>query len=178
MKLIYGPMFSGKTEKLIKLAREATATGRDVRCFKHASDTRYHEFYISTHDGDKIVSSPVHTAGELYDAAYGAEYLFVDEIQFFKPSVVPVLQALEDMGTDITVAGLMHKFDGTQFRTTEKIWEKATHADIMMAVCATCDQPAMYTQRLTPIKNNNWVGGVADWSPRCENHFTPLLIGE
>ena len=177
MRLIYGPMFSGKTEKLIKLAREATATDRDVRCFKHAKDTRYHESYIVTHDGDKIISSPVQTAGELYDAAYGAEYLFVDEIQFFKPSVVPVLQALEDMGTDITVAGLLYKFDGKYFRTTEKVAEKSPHINIMLAECAVCGQPAMYTQRLTPVKDNNWVGGVADWSPRCENHFKPLVIG-
>ena len=49
--LIYGPMFSGKTTKLIELYKETLTKNKNCIAINYELDTRYGKNKISSHDG-------------------------------------------------------------------------------------------------------------------------------
>lgn len=56
IEVICGPMFSGKTEELIRRLVRAKIAKQDVRIFKPAIDNRYSEEDIVSHNG-RIIKS-------------------------------------------------------------------------------------------------------------------------
>ena len=54
IEVICGPMFSGKTEELIRRLVRAQIAQKKVYIFKHSIDNRYSENYIVSHNKNKI----------------------------------------------------------------------------------------------------------------------------
>ena len=55
LEIILGPMFSGKTSKLIDIYKQYTFCNMSVLVINHSADTRYsHTTELCTHDGKKI----------------------------------------------------------------------------------------------------------------------------
>ena len=50
LELIIGPMFSGKTSKLLEIYKQCIFCDIRVAVINYAEDTRYHEEMLSTHD--------------------------------------------------------------------------------------------------------------------------------
>ena len=70
IEVICGPMFSGKTEELIRRLRRAAIARRKVQVFKPHLDTRYDPEAVVSHSQQRIISSPdqVHVgAGDAYE---------------------------------------------------------------------------------------------------------------
>ena len=59
IEVICGPMFSGKTEELIRRLIRAQIAKQKVAIFKPNSDNRYEEDYIVSHNQRKIESIQV-----------------------------------------------------------------------------------------------------------------------
>ena len=73
-------MFSGKTDELIRRARDSDA----ALVVKPAVDTRHPGDVLVSHGGASIPAVTVAGTAELVDAVAGIEQLFVDEVQFFE----------------------------------------------------------------------------------------------
>ena len=54
LELIVGPMFSGKTSKLLEIYKQCNFCGISVTVINHTSDTRYGDVMLTTHDQLKI----------------------------------------------------------------------------------------------------------------------------
>ena len=54
LEIICGPMFSGKSEELIRRLRRAIIAKQRVMTFKHALDNRFSFDCVASHAGDKI----------------------------------------------------------------------------------------------------------------------------
>ena len=54
IEVICGPMFSGKTEELIRRLVRAQIAKKTVSIFKHSTDNRYSEDYIVSHNKNRI----------------------------------------------------------------------------------------------------------------------------
>ena len=50
LELIIGPMFSGKTTRLIEIYNKYNRSSKKVVVINYVSDTRYHETMLSSHD--------------------------------------------------------------------------------------------------------------------------------
>lgn len=91
LTVITGPMFAGKTSRLIELAHAAHTTGRDVFAFKSSLDTRCAVAELATHDGLRMDARPVADFETLCQALSGHPHAsgdrrpvcFVDEVQIF-----------------------------------------------------------------------------------------------
>jgi thymidine kinase len=59
VEVICGPMFSGKTEELMRRLRLATIARQRVQIFKHISDDRYDETALASHDDSRFQCKPV-----------------------------------------------------------------------------------------------------------------------
>ena len=65
MEVITGPMFSGKSEELIRRLKRARIARQRVACFKPDIDLRYHRTAIASHSShthDAAIVTPPPTA--------------------------------------------------------------------------------------------------------------------
>ncbi|WP_022798131.1 thymidine kinase [Thermus islandicus] len=174
IEVIAGPMFSGKSEELIRRVRRALIARQRVLVFKPQLDRRYHESQVVSHDGKRVEALPVESAAEM-EAWLDPlpEVVAVDEVQFLDPGCVSLAERLARMGVRVILAGLDLDFRGEPFGIMPELLARAEFVDKLTAICARCGAPATRTQRLvngSPARYNDPVILVGAWEhyePRC-----------
>src|ERR1700749_2904703 len=85
IEVITGPMFSGKSEGLIRRLKRARIARQRVICFKPDLDVRYHRTAISSHSAQTLDAVTVATVEDLKAALFPGidevEVIGVDEAQ-------------------------------------------------------------------------------------------------
>src|SRR6476660_7122097 len=116
IEVICGPMFSGKSEELIRRLRRAQLARKRVQVFKPALDNRYSEDEIVSHGDQRMKSEVVARAQEIIDKLdWRTQVIGIDESNFFGPDLVDVTAQLADTGKQVIVAGLDTDFLGRPF---------------------------------------------------------------
>src|ERR1700722_8642894 len=96
---IVGPMFSGKSEELIRRLRRAENGKKRVQIFKPVIDQRYAKNGIVSHSGLEISSELIGTGSEILDrVAPRTEVVGIDEAQFLGDSILDACSRLADPG--------------------------------------------------------------------------------
>ncbi len=167
-------MFAGKTEHLIARLRSEQTCGRRVLAVKHTIDDRYAPDHLVTHVGDRFPAVHVRDAAAILARAGDAEMIAVDEGQFFKLQLIPVVQTLLERGVSVLIAGLSHDAWGRPFEPMPELAASADEIIVCEAPCRVCGRPSPYTQRITPVNTEFMIGGLGDYEPRCADHFSPL----
>ena len=99
IEAICGPMFSGKSEELIRRLRRAMIARKRVQVFKPAIDDRYSENEIVTHADIRMQSEPVNSAAEiLAKLNWRTQVVGIDESNFFGADLIPVANLLSGVG--------------------------------------------------------------------------------
>ena len=88
LKIIMGPMFSGKTELLIKnynICKEQVEEEEKIIAFNYYKDTRYGDNKIISHNSNQIPSINIETLSEIFDDDDFSKrtHIFINEAQFF-----------------------------------------------------------------------------------------------
>ena len=148
LEVICGPMFSGKSEEMIRRLRRAEIAGQRVVIFKPRIDDRYDAADIVSHAGVADARRPRLVGRRVARARRGFDVVGIDEVQFFEPSVVPVALDLADSGVRVVVAGLDQDFRRLPFGPLPDLLAHAEFVDKLQAVCHRCGGPATTTQRL------------------------------
>lgn len=149
LTVICGPMFSGKTEELIRRVRRAKCANKEILVFKHSFDDRYNKKCIVSHTGDKIESINAKNSAEIMNDIIGKiNHIFIDEIQFFSSDVILTIMELRKKGIDITVAGLDLDFRGIPFGAMPDLLALADEIIKLKAVCFKTGNDAQYSQRI------------------------------
>ena len=65
IEVICGPMFSGKTEELLRRVRRAQIAKQPTVIFKPATDTRWNLDAVRSHDANEMPSVRVHNSAEI-----------------------------------------------------------------------------------------------------------------
>jgi thymidine kinase len=85
LELIIGPMFSGKTSKLLDLYKQYKFCNLNVAVINHSEDTRYNATLLSSHD--KVMIPCIQTTKLNYlidnDEIYDSNVILINEGQFF-----------------------------------------------------------------------------------------------
>lgn len=117
VEVICGPMFSGKSEELIKRLRTAVFGGLKVMAFRPKIDTRSEPDQIQSHDATKFGAIEISDIEEIIALATDADVVGIDEIQFFPDfrRVVTVCDFLAARGVRVIVAGLDLDYHGEPF---------------------------------------------------------------
>ena len=107
IEVVCGPMFSGKSEELIRRLRRAMIARKRVEVFKPVIDDRYSMNEIVSHADVRLKSEVVNCAAEILDHLDPrVEVVGIDEANFMGPGLVDVAQRLADSGKQVIVAGL------------------------------------------------------------------------
>lgn len=183
LRLFTGPMFSGKTSRLITTVEEQRELFDRVVVIKHAVDRRFPGHSVRSHTGltlDDAVSMPT-----LDDVPVASRTLVaVDEGQFFGDSLVRLFHRIADSdGASLVVAGLDLDFRRREFGAILTLAREALSAAVpveihkLTAKCALCTHPAPFTQRLTAGGDAQVVVGGNDlYRPACAHHHEPRPI--
>jgi thymidine kinase len=173
LEVICGPMFSGKSEEMIRRLRRAEIAGQRVVIFKPQIDDRYDATDIVSHAGARMQAVPIASVSEIEAHAEGYEVVGIDEAQFLGEGVVATALGLADRGVRVVVAGLDQDFRRLPFGPMPKLLTHAEFVDKLQAVCHRCGGPATTTQRLVdglpaPYSGDTVVVGAAEqYEARC-----------
>ncbi len=178
LHIFIGPMFSGKTTKLLKTYKTLSScySNNKILLINHASDNRYGQSHIISHDGDKCPCYSLNKLHEIYTEFDNSmlntiEYVLIDEAQFFTDLYDIVLKLLKD-GKNIFIAGLDSDFQQKPFYNS-KLLELIPYSTTIQKFCSSCyicKESAMITKRLTNSKDIILVGGSNDYQPTCLKH--------
>jgi thymidine kinase len=179
LEVICGPMFSGKSEEMIRRLRRAEIAGQRVVIFKPRVDDRYDAADVVSHAGARMRGVPVSSVAELVARAQGHDVVGIDEVQFFEPGVVDSALALADGGARVVAAGLDQDFRRLPFGPMPELLAHAEFVDKLQAVCHRCGGTATTTQRLidgvpAPYSGETVLVGAAEaYEARCRDCHEP-----
>ena len=129
IEVICGPMFSGKSEELIRRLRRAEIAGQRVLIAKAQIDDRYDISHVVSHSGHRIRAVGVEDPASIERYADGCDVVGIDEIQFFDPSVVETCVRLADRGLRVIAAGLDTDFRAEPFGPMPELLARAEIVD-------------------------------------------------
>ena len=174
IEVVVGPMFSGKSEELIRRLRRAEFARQRVQIFKPAIDERYAANEIISHSGLGISSDTVTKAAEIMDKVQPrTEVVGIDEAQFLGDEVVDVCTKLANLGKRVIVTGLDTDFRGRPFEPMPRLLAVAEEITKLLAICVRCGNPAVHTQRLFESEELVVVGASGMYEARCRRCFEP-----
>ena len=175
LEVVCGPMFSGKSEELIRRLRRAEIAGQRALIAKPRIDDRYDIGHVVSHAGAKMRAVAISRPEEIVGLAEGYDAVGVDEVQFFDLEIVGAIERLIERGQRVVVAGLDQDFRGLPFGAMPELLCRAELVDKLQAVCHRCGGPATMTQRLVdgfpaPADGETIVVGALDsYEARCRS---------
>ncbi|MDW8418608.1 MAG: thymidine kinase [Chitinophagales bacterium] len=171
IEVICGPMFSGKTEELIRRLRRALIARQSVEIYKPLLDHRYSAQDVVSHDDNRLACTSVASSAQILLWHRGAQVVGLDEAQFFDQEVVDVCNRLAFQGVRVIVAGLDMDFMGRPFGPMPALMAIADHVLKVHAICLDCGQEANFSHRLTPDPELVKLGEKNLYQPLCRPCF-------
>jgi len=200
LEVIVGPMFSGKTERLIARLHRAQYARKRLRILKPAHDTRTQGFIasraVSEGGGSELTARlpalMVHTAEEFARATADHDYdvLAVDEAQFFPLDTPPVdslgwfgrairglLRERAQSDLRIIIAGLDMDFAQGPFGPVPGLMAMADRIEKLTGVCMVCGSDSgVISQRVVPEEAQLVVGDTSEYQVRCRACYRPPSV--
>ena len=182
LEVICGPMFSGKSEELIRRLRRAKIAKQQVVIFKNSLDDRHLNAYeyVVSHDGNKIDAQPITHIEDITSIATStnANVIGIDEVQFFSKEIIAIICQLVNNGKRVIVAGLDLDFRGVPFGPMPTLLAIADKITKLQAICSLCGIDALFTQRLVNNKPAKFddpvilVGAQEAYQARCRSCYS------
>ena len=174
IEAISGPMFSGKSEELMRRLRRAVIARKRVQVFKPLIDQRYSSDEIVSHNDLRMKSQVIQRASEILQLLDPrTEVVGIDEANFFGPELVEVATQLADGGKQVMIAGLDTDYMGRPFPPMPELLSLAESITKTLAICMRCGNPAKHTQRLVESSDLIVVGAGGMYEARCRRCFEP-----
>jgi thymidine kinase len=171
---ITGPMFSGKTEELLRIAHRYEIAGKKILVLKPKKDKRFGKGVISTHNNRSVVARDIKSFEDIYpivsNHAEGFDAIFIDEIQFVEDvKIESIRYIVEQLKIDLFVCGLTLDSFRNPF---PNMWSILPYAEIkqLHSVCNYCgDFSALFTYRKGQESTEQvFVGGKNEYSAICQ----------
>ncbi len=180
LEVVCGPMFSGKSEELIRRLKRVQISGKSFLLFKPAIDDRYDMNHVVSHDQRKLEAIITGIDGDAIKdieklvAEKNPEVIAFDEGNFYGDELVPAVRKWVSEGRRVIVTGLDTDFRGETFGPMGNLLAFADYADKLKAICMRCkSKEAVMTQRLVNGRPARYddptiVVGAADmYETRC-----------
>ena len=179
LELITGPMFSGKSEELIRRLKRARIARQRVATFKPDIDLRYHRTAIASHSAQTHEAETVANVERLRDALASRldeiDVIGIDEGQWLDDAILPLALELVHLGKRVVIAGLDTTFANEPFGPIPNLMAVADEVTKLSAICMVCGAPAVHTQRLGQSQELVVVGAAGLYEARCRACFSPWV---
>ena len=174
IEVICGPMFSGKSEELIRRVTRYHLARVPTQTFKPLLDTRYAVGEVVSHSRMSTAAEPVPNPSELLKAVEDRTVVVgIDEGQFFEDDLVDVAKLLAGAGKKVIVAGLDNDYLGRPFEPIPTLIRHAEYVTKSLAVCHRCGGPGLFTQRVVHSDDLVVLGATEAYEARCRRCYDP-----
>ncbi len=183
LELIIGPMFCGKTSKLLEIYKQCKFCNIPVTIINHSIDKRYHETMVSTHD--KIMA-PCIQANKLseiwlndnqvvdndsYNLLKNSDVILINEGQFFSDLYEVVVDML-NKNKRVYICGLDGDFERKKFGSVLDLIPLCDKVTKLTSLCSSCKDgtPGIFSMRLTNETEQTIVGSD-NYIPVCRKCY-------
>jgi thymidine kinase len=171
LEVIIGPMFSGKTSKLLDIYKKCIYCGIPVLIINHKFDDRYTSNSLSSHDNlkapcmflNKLLSNEVDFKN--------IEVILINEGQFFDDLYEFVERYIQE-NKQIYVCGLDGDFEKKKFGQILDIIPLSDKVTKLTSLCGICKNgtKAIFSKRLTH-ETKQTVIGIDNYIPVCRKCY-------
>jgi thymidine kinase len=170
LELILGPMYSGKTTRLIEHYRAYKYIGKRIVVINYSLDTRYSNTMLSSHDRCEIPCIFTSTLNK--DLWSNADVVLINEGQFFQDLVPAVQEMVEIYGKKVHICGLDGDFQRQRFGTILDLIPLCDKVEKLTAFCGMCmdGTPAVFSHRVTN-ESEQIVIGSDNYVPVCRGCY-------
>jgi thymidine kinase len=171
LELIIGPMFSGKTSKLIQIKKRYNILNQSILIVKPIIDNRYsQQSVIISHDKDMVSCVSRYKLSEVFDIN-DYQIIIIEEGQFFPDLFENVVEWSKTKR--VYVAGLNGDANKNLFGDMYKLIPHADNIVFLTALCKVCNDgtPAIFTKKIIPNDKIVDVGGAEMYQSVCRVHY-------
>lgn len=173
IEIICGPMFSGKTEELLRRLNRLKYCGAHYLLFIPKIDTRSPK-YVKSRNGRKLSAITISNSTEIIKYIKSKrkkiDVIAIDEAQFFDKNLSRVCNYLANKNYIVIVSGLDTDFNGKPFPTMKELIITAEKVIKLKAVCSICGAEASFTERINIVnKKQILIGDKKIYSARCRH---------
>lgn len=162
LEIIMGPMFSGKTTRLIDIYHRYREKGYNVCAINYLHDTRYGN-KLTTHDQRSIDCIHLEHIWELsLETIQKHQVFLINEAQFFNADELyeVVIKLVEHYHKYVFICGLDGTFKRESFKGSGlfRLIPMADAAYKLTAKCMICEDNASFTRRLVNNRDEVLIG--------------------
>lgn len=196
LEIICGPMFSGKTTRLLEIYKQTSFCNIPTVVINHASDTRYSESKVSTHDKKMVECiftnklfdlthnlntiqnsnncsiSKNNLINKNYQKIQESKVILINEGQFFEDLFDWVIMMVEIYKKDVYVCGLDGDFKRNEFGSLLKLIPYCDKIEKLHSFCTICRNgtKALFSCRISNEKEQCVVGS-SNYLPLCRSCY-------
>ena len=172
-RMYVGPMFGGKTTRMLSQVERYGYMNYKVHLFKPSVDKRYETDSIVSHTGIKHKAIRVVCGMDIekWVEKLGGGIIAVDEA-FMIPGSGQAIINLFKNGYTVLVSSLQLSSDGSAYEEVQKMFPYATYVEVCPAVDPISKHDAFYTEKYGGRKDHGIeVGGAEMYRPRDWDGF-------
>ena len=174
LQLFVGPMYAGKTSKLIETYEECIDSENRVIVLTHSDEIRYSIDKLSTHDQKKIDCFKYDTItsfiNEKADAIKECKVILIDEGQFFK-DLLEILPLINQLHKHVYVFGLDGDFKRNKFGQILDLIPHCDRIEKLHAKCNVCSNQAIFSHRTNDSSEQVLIGNESVYQPLCRDCY-------
>jgi thymidine kinase len=184
LEIIAGPMYSGKTSKILDIYKQCKFCNIEVMVINHSLDVRYDNQMLSTHDKNMIPCFQLDKLSILFNHSLKSNEITKSKLAYIKSKVILINEAqffpdLEDNvklmlkeKKQVYVAGLDGDFEQKKFGQILDLIPLCDKFTKYTSLCAMCKNgtPAIFSKRLTKEKEQMIIGSD-NYLPVCRSCY-------
>lgn len=174
LNIYVGPMYAGKSTKLIKLFHDLIEKKQNVCVLTHSDENRYSNHKLSTHNKEQInckkyktIESFKNNESKTFETI---NHILIDEAQFFT-DLNMCLEFVEKMNIHVSVFGLDADFQRNKFGKIVDLIPYCDHFEKLKGSCVVCGLPSLFSYRKVNIKEQVLIGKNDIYEPLCRSCF-------
>lgn len=171
LHVILGPMFSGKTSKLLEIYEQCVLSNISVLVINHSSDLRYSDTMLSTHNKKMIPCRFVEHLENMADSDISEDVILINEGQFFDDLYDWVKKMVEQYNKKIYVCGLDGDSNRKRFGQMLDLIPISDKVTKLRSLCSICKNgtKAPFTLRTTNSDEQILIGSDDCYKPVCRS---------
>lgn len=175
LELIVGPMWSGKTSRLLDLHKQYSVCGVSALLINYSGDAErgVPASSVVSHDGREAACCTVTTLGDVPDETLAnTRVLLVNEAQFFPDAAEWIQHAVDVLGKRVHAAGLDGDYMRRPFGSWLQLVPIADTLSKLRAFCGGCrTREALFSHRITDSTQIQLIGADNMYRPLCRQCY-------
>uniref|UniRef100_A0A6C0ITX8 thymidine kinase n=1 Tax=viral metagenome TaxID=1070528 RepID=A0A6C0ITX8_9ZZZZ len=180
LDIILGPMFSGKTTKLLDIMDAFDKKDVKYIAIKPEIDNRYTDTdnnYIISHNLKKKQCNITSNLKDIFEEikvkqeSDSIQYILIDEGQFFNNLYNFCILCLEKLNINVIVTGLDGDYKRKPMGEILDLLPIANTITKLSSKCNVCQEDAIFTHRTVANTDQVLIGGSDEYIPLCRKHY-------